>query len=248
VQPAEPSAVANPPGQSSNPLLGAFLGLPVITPDKYEALAKKFESQDPAAYLPKGTHKTVVEGFHQQQKLFAQAMRYKNVTFLEHTLKTVPGGMVIFLHTSSRGTVRIDPKNPEKEPLVDYRAFTNPIDMEIMVEMIRFMRRYIQGQLSSYKPVEVLPGANLTTDAQLTEWLHDQANPSAFHPSGTAAKMPREWGGVVSEDLLVWGVKNLSVIDTSIFPTLIGATTSMTVYACAEKVSLKFRSSALLFA
>ncbi|GAB1312631.1 hypothetical protein MFIFM68171_02841 [Madurella fahalii] len=58
-----------------------------------------------------------------------------------------------------------------------------------------------------------------------------------FHPIGTAAKMKRKWGGVVDEQLLVYGVKGLSVVDTSIMPTLVGGTTSMTVYAIAEKAA-----------
>lgn len=50
--------------------------------------------------------------------------------------------------------------------------------------------------------------------------------------------MPRKWGGVVDEELLVHGVRRLSVVDASIMPTIVGATTSMNVYAVAEKVSL----------
>lgn len=68
-----------------------------------------------------------------------------------------------------------------------------------------------------------------------------QIIPSVYHPAGTCAKMPREWGGVVDEDLKVYGVTGLSIVDASIFPTLIGATTSMTVYAVAEKVGFPFR-------
>ena len=49
--------------------------------------------------------------------------------------------------------------------------------------------------------------------------------------------MPRELGGVVDEDLFVYGAKKLRVIDAGIQPTLIGATTCQTVYAVAEKIA-----------
>ena len=49
--------------------------------------------------------------------------------------------------------------------------------------------------------------------------------------------MPRELGGVVDEDLLVYGAKNLRIIDAGIQPVLIGATTCQTVYAVAEKIA-----------
>ena len=214
-----------------------MIGLPVISPDNYEALASEFETQDPAQYLPSSYDPTQIEGYKQQQKVFANLMRSTNVVFLEIMLYG-PGGAIQNLHPMSRGTVLIDPKNPEGEMIVDYRAATNPIDLKVMVENIRFMRRYMTtGSLAQYDAIETDPGKNVnTTDALLT-WARAQTIPSVYHPVGTAAKMPREWGGVVGEDLLVYGTKKLSIIDGSIFPILVGATTSMTTYAMAEKAA-----------
>jgi Choline dehydrogenase and related flavoproteins len=48
--------------------------------------------------------------------------------------------------------------------------------------------------------------------------------------------LPRELGGVVDEELRVYGVTGLRVVDASIMPTLPGANTCQTVYAIAEKV------------
>lgn len=50
--------------------------------------------------------------------------------------------------------------------------------------------------------------------------------------------LPREFGGVVDEELRVYGVTGLRVVDASIMPTLPGGNTCQTVYAVAEKVSL----------
>ena len=49
--------------------------------------------------------------------------------------------------------------------------------------------------------------------------------------------MPRKLGGVVNEDLLVYGAKKLRIVDAGIQPTLIGATTCQIVYAVAEKIA-----------
>jgi choline dehydrogenase-like flavoprotein len=54
---------------------------------------------------------------------------------------------------------------------------------------------------------------------------------------GTAAILPRQLAGVVSEKLLVYGVKGLSVVDASVMPDLPWAYTQQTAYAIAEKVS-----------
>jgi choline dehydrogenase len=48
--------------------------------------------------------------------------------------------------------------------------------------------------------------------------------------------MPLELGGVVDEDLTVYGIEQLSIVDSSIVPLLVGATLQGTVYAVAEKV------------
>lgn len=212
-------------------------GLPVISPDNYEALASKYENQDPTTHLPASYTAEQIEGYRQQQAVFAKLMRSPDKTFNEMMMYG-PGGSIQNLHCHSRGTVLIDPKNPEGEMIVDYRAGSNTIDLEVMVEIIRFMRRYMtEGELKQYNARETSPGTTVSSTDQLVEWAKGQIIPSVYHPVSTTAKMPREWGGVVDEELLVWGTKRLSIIDAGIFPTIVGATTSMTVYAVAEKVS-----------
>lgn len=52
-------------------------------------------------------------------------------------------GTLVDLHPLSRGTVNINTTDPFNiEPIVDYRALTNPVDLDIMIEMLRFTKRY----------------------------------------------------------------------------------------------------------
>jgi len=214
-----------------------MIGLPIVSPERFEEIAAAFEAQDPMTHLPDSYTEEQVEGYRQQQKVWSKLMRSKGVVFLEMMMGR-PGGSIQNLHCQSRGTVLIDPADPQGEMIVDYRAASNEIDVRVMVEMIRFMRRYMTtGELAAYEATEQSPGANVTSDADLSAWARGIIIPSVYHPVATAAKMPREWAGVVDEDLLVYGVKGLSIVDASIFPTIVGATTSMTVYAVAEKVS-----------
>ncbi|KAL2258168.1 hypothetical protein VTK26DRAFT_8628 [Humicola hyalothermophila] len=68
-------------------------------------------------------------------------------------------------------------------------------------------------------------------------YLEETMSPSEFHPAGTCAMMPRELGGVVDEELKVYGVQRLRVVDASIIPTLPGANTCQTVYMIGEKAA-----------
>lgn len=209
-----------------------------VSPETYETFASTLEDQDAASLLPEGTHPTVAEGYARQLAIYARAMRDNSLSFLECMLGGSPFCSPQNVHPVSRGTVSLNASDPEGEVLVDYRAGSNPVDIDIMVELIKFFRRYITtGDLEEYGAVEVSPGAEVETDEELAEWARGQIIPSVFHPVGTAAKMPREFGGVVDEELRVYGVDGLSVVDASVMPTIVGGTTSMTVYAIAEKVS-----------
>ena len=149
-------------------------------------------------------------------------------------------GAIVFLHPLSRGTINILPSDPLfSEPVVDYRALSNPTDIEILIEFVRFTRRYFGvPSLKPFQPRELRPGAAVDTDAGLEEWVRKMTSPSTFHPVGTAALMPLNLGGVVDQGLKVYGVERLSVVDASVIPVIPGAYTQQTVYAVAEKVSL----------
>lgn len=49
--------------------------------------------------------------------------------------------------------------------------------------------------------------------------------------------MPEELGGCVSDELLVYGVKGLSVVDASIIPMIPATHLQATMYAVAEKAA-----------
>ncbi|KAI1212824.1 putative GMC oxidoreductase [Annulohypoxylon truncatum] len=216
----------------------AWLGMPVISPERFESIASKLESQDHAAHLPPETDETVIAGYSAQMKNMASSIRSSNTAFYNHVLSGGgSSGSLIDLHPLSRGTVNINTTDPfNTEPIVDYRALSNPIDLDVMVEFLRFTKRYFfETRLKELIPRQVQPPDYVNEPEDLAGFLAENLSPSEFHPSGTCAMMPRELGGVVDESLKVYGVKNLRVVDASIMPTLPGANTCQTVYAIAEK-------------
>jgi len=216
-----------------------MLPLPVIAPDTFEKLARAYELQDPGAYLPRGVDKTIVAGYAAQQKALAAAMRSRGTGYYNLYLSGGSReGAIVFLHPTSRGTVLINITDPIfGDPIVDYRSLTNPTDLDIWIAFTRFTRRFFKvPSLQVYQPREVLPGLNVTSDEDIAAYVRESMNPSTFHPVGTCSMLPRELGGVVSQELLVYGVKHLSVVDASIMATIPGAYTQQTTYMIGEKV------------
>ncbi|KXX82729.1 Oxygen-dependent choline dehydrogenase [Madurella mycetomatis] len=218
----------------------AWLPFPVISP-RWSNISSALAAQDHGSYLPDSTDATVSAGYRAQMLSYSSALAANNTAFYNLVFTGgASNGIIVDLHPLSRGTVNIDVRDPyNRVPVVDYRALTNPLDAAIMTEILRFTRRYYMDNplTESYQAREMQPGSNVQSDEQWGDYLEETVSPSEFHPAGTCAMMPRELGGVVDEELRVYGVEGLRVVDASIMPTLPGANTCQTVYAVAEKAA-----------
>lgn len=182
----------------------------------------------------------MIAGYKAQMAALSTALKSNGTAFYNLVMSGgASSGMLVDLHPLSRGTVYIDPANPQREPLVDYRVLTNPLDELIMGDILRYTRKYHLDNpaTKAYNAIEYAPGSRVTTDEQFADYLVESVSPSYFHPVGTCPMMPRELGGVVDEELKVYGVMGLRVVDASVFPLVPGANTCQTTYAVAEKVS-----------
>ncbi|KAK4153497.1 hypothetical protein C8A00DRAFT_33725 [Chaetomidium leptoderma] len=218
----------------------AWLPFPVISPRSAD-ISSALAAQNHTLYLPADTDPTVAAGYRAQMLSYASALKENSTAFYNLVLTGgATNGIVVDLHPLSRGTVNIDVSDPyNKEPLVDYRALSNPMDVDIMTDLIKFTRRYHldNPMTKEWAATELSPGASTQTDAQFADYLAETLSPSEFHPAGTCAMMPRELGGVVDEELKVYGVQGLRVVDAATMATLVGGNTCQTVYAIAEKAA-----------
>lgn len=60
---------------------------------------------------------------------------------------------------------------------------------------------------------------------------------SHYHVVGTCAMLPKKLGGVVDEKLQVYGIANLRIVDTSVFPLIPRGNIQASGYAVAEKAA-----------
>lgn len=218
--------------------LVAFLDLPIAAPDEFEDIAARYESLDLADYVAPDTAETVLAGYRAQQEIYAREMRGRGLSFMNYIIGGGAGGSPINLHITSRGTIRLNETDPQGDPVIDYRALSNPTDVDLMAAYLGFLRRFFTtGDLKQYNATEVRPGDDGATRAGLEAYIRAGYNPQGWHPIGTAAKMRRELGGVVDDELRVYGVRGLRVADASIMPTLISGTTQLTAYTIGERAA-----------
>ncbi|KAJ7442761.1 GMC oxidoreductase [Mycena galericulata] len=139
--------------------------------------------------------------------------------------------------TLSRGTIHLKSKDPRVDPAYDPRYFENPADLELLIEVFKYIRKVTQ--LAPFKDCldsEVNPGPNVRTDEQIGEWIKQTFN-TTFHTIGACSMLPRVKGGVVDSSLKVYGCKNLRVVDISIAPLHVSAHTQTLAYAIAEQAA-----------
>jgi choline dehydrogenase-like flavoprotein len=145
--------------------------------------------------------------------------------------------IVALMHPFSRGTVHISSPDPLAKPAIDPRFLENTVDLDILVDALKFSRKITQtAPLCEMIARETSPGPSVQTDDEMKAHIRDIFQ-TVYHPLGTAAMLPLEDGGVVDANLKVYGTQNLRVIDASVIPIQIAAHTQATLYAIAEKAA-----------
>ncbi|PSN72645.1 choline dehydrogenase-like protein [Corynespora cassiicola Philippines] len=220
----------------------AFISLPDMT-DDVDAVVNSLTSQKTTDYLPSIYKKNsgLRKGFERQREVIADLFRRYDHAVTEFP---VPAdgtyGLVGVEKPLSRGTVYISASNPQGPPEVTFNAFVNPIDKTILGIGLRFFRSvWARPELSRFQISETVPGAQYTTDEEIYAALLSQSflSPTLAHPSGSCPMMPKNAGGCVSDELLVYGTQRLSIVDASIIPIIPSCHLQATMYGIGEKAA-----------
>ena len=143
-------------------------------------------------------------------------------------------------HPLSRGSVHINSSNPGEAPVVQPRYLHHPLDMEVFARHMHYLET-----IAASKPFQSVlkengrrrdPRSRLDSPEAAKDYIRSSAI-SMWHFVGTCSMMPKEKGGVVDEQLLVYGVSNLRVVDASVIPLIPRANIQSSVYAVAERAA-----------
>lgn len=144
------------------------------------------------------------------------------------------------LQPTSRGEVVVADTNPASHPLINPNYLQTQADRAIAVKSIELTREIAcQASARSINPRETKPGAQLSSQEELTKAAGDIAS-SIFHPVSTC-KMGKENDpmSVVSKELAVHGINGLYIADASIMPQITSGNTHAPVVMIAETLAEK---------
>lgn len=147
--------------------------------------------------------------------------------------------MTILNHPFSRGSVHITSKDVDVRPEWEPNYMSHPLDIEILARNVQFVEKIVATEplKKVFKP-EGLRNPNIVGDSlERAKEIVRQAQISVFHVSGSCSMRPKDQGGVVDERLIVYGTRNIRVVDASVFPLEPLGNIQSTVYAVAEKAA-----------
>ena len=143
----------------------------------------------------------------------------------------------IHLRPDARGWVRLKSPDPLAAPAIKFNFLQTASDLQAMIAAMRWARKIInQPALAPYVAEELIPGANVNTDAEFEANIRENAI-SNLHPVGTCRMGPDPTGTVVDPRLRVHGIAGLRIADAAIMPTVPAGNTNAPSIMIGEKAA-----------
>ncbi|PVI03956.1 GMC oxidoreductase [Periconia macrospinosa] len=139
----------------------------------------------------------------------------------------------------SRGNVTILSSSISDPPVINLGWLTDPADGETLVAAFKRVRETWNSSaiVDIVAGPEIVPGATVTSDADILNFIRQSAQP-IWHASSTCAMGKKDdSGAVVDSKAKVFGVKGLRVVDNSVTPFSVPGHPQSSVYMLAEKVA-----------
>ncbi|RAQ48230.1 choline dehydrogenase [Aspergillus flavus] len=146
---------------------------------------------------------------------------------------------------NNAGTVELRSTDPKDTPIINFNSFDTGItendaddkDLQAVYEAMEFSRKIFDNLVpldGSFE--EVWPGPNVTTEAELKEFIKREAwghHACCTNPIGPDT----DKNSVLDSRFRVLGVDGLRVVDASVFPKIPGYYIALPVYMVSEKAA-----------
>jgi choline dehydrogenase len=161
-----------------------------------------------------------------------------------HWGKVVPiAGFQFWMDLSrpqSRGAVTLRSADPREQPRIVFDHLAERQDIRDLIDGVRLARTLVRQQAwHRYRPAELSPGADASTDADLQEYLRQRVGTS-YHACGSC-RMGTDEQAVVDSEGRLRAVAGLRVVDASIMPRIVTGNLNAPILMMAEKISDRIR-------
>ncbi|KAF9477061.1 GMC oxidoreductase [Pholiota conissans] len=194
---------------------------------------------DSAATLVPSQDASIVEGYKAVYQTLANTF-LPDVAQIEMLMSIVGSGSVTIQsaiqHPFSRGRTYINSNNPFDPIIIDPQYYSHFADVIIMRQGIKLVRQ-VGAAFGALFEDETSPGPNIQTDADIDNWLVQNGAGTQYHPTASCSMLPKDQGGVVDRNLLVYGLGNVRVADASIFPFEFAAHLQSATYGVGEQAA-----------
>jgi choline dehydrogenase len=142
------------------------------------------------------------------------------------------------LRPASRGSIHASSSDPMQHPRIAPNYLSAEEDRRVAVDSIRLTRRIMaSAAMQKYQPQEYLPGAHISTPAELAQAAGDIGT-TIFHPVSTARMgIDSDPMAVVDKRLRVRGIGGLRIADASVMPAITSGNTNSPTMMIAEKAA-----------
>ena len=138
--------------------------------------------------------------------------------------------------TDVRGRIKIKSADPLEYPSILFNYLSTENERKEWCEAIRLSRKIIETDaMSDLMGEELSPGKHVQTDEEILDFIAKEGE-SAYHPCSTC-KMGLDAMAVTDANLRVHGIKNLRVVDASVFPYVTNGNIYSPVMMVAEKAA-----------
>ena len=123
------------------------------------------------------------------------------------------------LRPRSTGSIWLKSGNPYDKPAMHFEYLADPGDLDELVEGVHKTRELVgQQAFDDLRGVELVPGPQVGSDAEIRDWIRSAVT-TDFHPCGTC-RMGHGADAVVDDEMRVYGVEGLRVVDASVIPQI----------------------------
>lgn len=141
------------------------------------------------------------------------------------------------MYSDARGSVKIKSADPYTYPALRFNYLSTDQDRREWVEAVHCARNILeQPAFDDFSGGEISPGPSVQSDAEILDWVARDGE-TAYHPSCTCKMGQGPMAVVDPNNMKVYGLEGLRVVDASVLPYLTNGNIYAPTMMVAEKAA-----------